>query len=494
MEKEKIDKEKKELYKVRGFIIEGILFKVSEDDMYVYVDANPQDRIIQKMLEKDWNNIKEGLEKEGFFGILEVPEFTKDKIIVAKGNPPVPPVPERLKIVEKFLPLIEGRECKEELLDPSKIEDKELEDLKDICKRIICAEEKEIIAYWIPAQEGIPGKNIWGEIIKPPSLPKEKTFFLGKNVILDKEKKIVFAKVSGVVQIEKNPLSIEVYPEYTIDSDVDFRVGNIYFIGKKLTITGDVKYGFKIISDGDLVLQGTTENRVYIEVKGNFISEGIIRGEHTQVIVFGNAKLKGVEHATLKIYGNLEIENTLLFSEVVVSGEFLCTGRIGIVYGGVIKVEGNGKVNILGNEAQTPTEFFVGYNPKIINKYIELTQKEFLIKESLKKLSYVISIGEKLEKEGKLTPKKKQILLKIKEKYKNHMEEFNKIKKTFKTLIDSVSKIRTKSLIVLKKVYPGVRIGIADVVYNIVKEKTGPIKFVVEKNFIAEKEVKEKIN
>ncbi len=51
---------------------------------------------------------------------------------------------------------------------------------------------------------------------------------------------------------------IEIFPEYTLKGDVDFSVGNIYFVGKKLIIQGDIKYGFKVNCKGILELRGCT--------------------------------------------------------------------------------------------------------------------------------------------------------------------------------------------------------------------------------------------
>jgi len=85
---------------------------------------------------------------------------------------------------------------------------------------------------------------------------------------------LIKAKENGVVIIEKD--KIEIYPEYVLKSDVDFSTGNMYSTGKKLTIQGDIKFDFKIICQGELELQGSTENKAYIEVIGPFLCQGII--------------------------------------------------------------------------------------------------------------------------------------------------------------------------------------------------------------------------
>ena len=78
---------------------------------------------------------------------------------------------------------------------------------------------------------------------------------------------------------------------------------------------------------------------------------------------------------------------------------------------------GNIEVKILGNEAQTTTKVLAGYNPWLIEPYLKLVQEKSLLKESLEKLSHGIMLGEKLKKEGCLTPEKEKIWLKIREEY-----------------------------------------------------------------------------
>ncbi len=491
MEK-KIDPAEKELYKKEGFVIEGIPFKISKDDMLIYVEGNPDDQVLQTLLKENWEKIKGELKKRGFAGILENPEIKDGKIIIARGTFPTSPIPEHLELTEKFLPLIKGIDCRKALLESEEIKKLDPEDLRELCKKIICAREGEVIARWFPAKKGKPGRNVWGESIPPPDLPEEKPFSLGENVVLDKEKKVLIAKESGVVKIEDNG-HIEIYPEYTIEEDVDFYVGNVYFTGKKLTIKGDIKFGFKVICEGELELEGATENKVYIEVKGNFFSKGIIRGENTELIVYGNAFLQGVEQASLKIFGNLEVKTALLFSDAFIKGDLFVIEEKGVVYGGTIKVEGNAEVKVLGNDTHTPTKIFVGHNPEVIDPYVSLNQKEMLIKETLKKLAYGITLGERLKKEGKLTPEKEKIWMKIKAQYEKNLEALKEVTEKLKELVTSLESLKDKSLIVWEKVYPGVSIGIVDTIYTIPEEKNGPIMFVLEADLIKEKKPDESI-
>lgn len=471
--------------KQQGIWIGNFLIKVSPDDMFLFLEGDFKDPDLIKDLQENWENLKIQLKKEGFFGILPEPELIDNKLILAKGTPPQPPTPERFEFFEKFLPLLDrDSERKWEELAEKK-EQLEKEDLRESCQKIICAEKDEPIAKWFPSIPGTPGVNIWGDSIDPPSLPKKSQFSLGNNLYLEDNSQLIKAKKSGVVVIEKD--KIEIYPEYTIKGDIDFSVGNVYFTGTKLTIEGDIKFGFKVICKGILELKGCTENKVYIEVNKDFICDGVVRGEETKVKVKGQAELKGVEYANLEIEGNLIIKNYLIFSKTLVFGDLKAISGKGIIYGGIVKVLGNIEVKILGNEAQTTTKVLAGYNPWLIEPYLKLVREKSLLKESLEKLSHGIMLGEKLKKEGCLTPEKEKIWLKIQEEYDKLTQQLQNTKEKIIEIKKEIDKFKSRIIKVIDKVYPGVTIGITEIVYTIPEEKKGPITFYLESDIIQEK-------
>ncbi|WP_333570708.1 FapA family protein, partial [Thermodesulfobacterium commune] len=267
-------------FKKEGLWFGDFLLYLSQDEMLVYLPVKPSERVLLKDFIKNWETIKEELKKANIFGVLEEPELVDDKLIVAKGIPPTPPIPEKLEFLEKFALLLSDAKAEKLELDT--------QDLREAPKRLICVEPNEIIAKWIPPIPGIPGMNVLGEPIPSPEVKESAKIILGENLFIDEEG-WVKAKTSGVVGLQGNKL--EILSEYTIDGDVDFSVGNIRFIGKKLTIKGDIKFGFKVRVKGDLELYGGTENKVLIEIEGNFLCDGIIRGEETKVKVKGRAEV-----------------------------------------------------------------------------------------------------------------------------------------------------------------------------------------------------------
>ncbi len=470
--------------KKEGIKIDEFVIKVSPDDMYLYLEIDPQDTTLINALKEKWEKIKKTLKKNKIIGVLDEPEYVDSILVVAKGVPPREPIPEKIELLEKFIPVLERdkiieEKCKEAL-------ESKAEDLRDFCQRIICAKKEEVIGRWFPSIPGVPGVNIWGDLLDPPSLPEENTLTLGENLYIDDKDNLIKAKESGVVIIEKG--LIEIYPEYILKSDIDFSTGNVYFTGKKLTIEGDIKFGFKVICEGELELKGTTENKVYIEINGHLNCQGIIRGKETKVKVKGEAEIKAVEFASLEIKGNLIITNFLIFSNCIVYGNIVATSGKGIIYGGIVKCSGNIEVKVLGNEDHTTTKVFAGYNPELIESYIQALKNRVTIKETLKRLEEGIKLGKKMKKYGALPPQKEKIFSKLQEEAEKCYRYLDRVKEKIDDLKQKIAEYKSKTIKVLDKVYTGVTVGITDIVYSLNEDKNGPITFYIEGNKLNFKE------
>ncbi|WP_038054975.1 flagellar assembly protein A, partial [Thermodesulfobacterium hydrogeniphilum] len=197
----------KKKIKQQGLWIDDLLFRVSLDDMILYLDSEPFEEFSLENLIKKWQTIKDTLKNMGFFGVLDYPEVVENKIVVAKGLPPKPPIPEKIEFFEKVLYIL-----KKEKPEITEIEETKREDLREAYQTIICAEKDEPIGKWYPSIPGIPGTNVFGESIEPPKVEKTSSWIFGKNLYID-ENNFIRAKEAGVILIENN--KIEIYPEYT---------------------------------------------------------------------------------------------------------------------------------------------------------------------------------------------------------------------------------------------------------------------------------------
>ncbi|NPA39952.1 MAG: DUF342 domain-containing protein [Thermodesulfobacteria bacterium] len=463
MEKESLKFDPKEVIE-EGIWVRDYLLRATEDGMFLYVEFDEKDKDFLENFLKDWRNLKIELKALGFCGILEDPLVKSGVIFVGRGKPAEAPQPSLIEFLGEFKKYFE---------DPAVF--------SKGFRKFICVKKDQAIGKWIPAKEGIPGKDVFCREVPPPKKTEEDCQ-LSNELFVD-EKGYVRAKVSGVLLLEGRKLRIE--EEYEVRGDVDHSIGNIRFCGKKLTINGDVKYGFKVeVEEGDLELNGGTENKVYIFVKGNFECSGIIRGEETLVIVKGDAKVKAVEFAKLEVEGELLVNEYLIFSNVQCLGEFKAVEGKGMVYGGEVKAKGNIELKEAGNETQTPTKIIAGHHPKVIGSYLRILQEKLLIEETLKKLQKGICLGNKLKQEGKLDEKKKQILRQIEEQFELYTYKLESLEERLGELRKEMAELKTRVIKVWSKVYPGVTVGIADSQRTIAEETQGPIKFKLEASII----------
>ncbi len=460
----------------KEILVKNFLVKISEDSMLAYIEKSSFFENFEDILQSKWEEIKKELKEEGLIGVLSQPEVEVDKIIVARGTFPKEGSPEKIELFEKFL------SC-------DYLKNNFSQDLREVPK-IICVNKGEAVGKWIPPVPGIPGVNVWGELVESSKQVSSELYQLGDNLYIEEGSNLIKAKESGVFFCDKN--KIEILPEFTIKGDVDFSTGNINFLGKKLTIEGDIKFGFKVKCKGNLELRGCTENKVCIEVDGNFVCLGIIRGEETRIKIRGDAEINGVEYAYVEVDGRLEIKNYLIFAEVVVKKELVCKLGKGIIYGGNIKVGKSVEVKILGHPAQTVTKVFAGYPIELIESYSKLKQEKILLNEVIEKISYGIMLGERLQREGKLTPEKEKLWIELQEEFEKKMSDLENLEHQISELEEKIKYYKKQFIKVLEKVYPGVILGITELTYIVAEEKKGPLLFYLEENFIKEISAKEK--
>src|SRR5690606_13235248 len=106
----------------------------------------------------------------------------------------------------------------------------------------------QMIAERVPPEPGVPGIDVTGEPI-PPKEGKEVWIKPGKNVVLSPEKTALYAAIDGLVSQSEDE-RINVFPVYEVNGDVDYRVGNIDFVGT-VVIRGNVLTGFRVRTAGD---------------------------------------------------------------------------------------------------------------------------------------------------------------------------------------------------------------------------------------------------
>lgn len=294
-------------------------------------------------------------------GLLPAPREDGKKWVLAKGKEPVSG--EDARIIYE-IPLRKDRPG-EESPEPLMI------DLRDRGV-IVNVKKGEVIARKTRPGPGIPGINVFGEEIAPKPgawIP----FPSGPGTEISKDDELLLAIHPGA--LVKRGGVISVLEEFEIPGPVDISVGNISFVGKRLIVKGFIGTGSEVETAGDLVVKGDVEDEVRIKAGGDMDVTGIIRSENTRVIVSGNLSCSAVEYANIEVHGDLQVRDYILNAVCTVSGSVHVAGGRGLIAGGSVSAGGSIIANVIGTQANVPTEVSAGNDKWAMEQIIYLTKK-----------------------------------------------------------------------------------------------------------------------
>ncbi|MCL2101879.1 MAG: FapA family protein, partial [Fibromonadales bacterium] len=253
--------------------------------------------------------------------------------------------------------------------------------------------EGDIICTRIPSTSGIPGISVYGHPLSPTP-GEDYAMPAGINTkVIDNETKLI-AAINGFLY--RNGRDICVGGVYIIKGDVDYKTGNIEYLGDVL-VRGSVMADFSIVAEGNISVEGNVES-AYLESKtGNIFLKGSVFGLNRGLIkAVKDIRAENVQDCKLKagqtitVRGqirnckietkNLETpsDGQIISSSVFFSGHVRC-GQIGG------KTESLNEFTLVENERKKFKEELQSANELFIklNKAIELLQeKQFAIKPS----------------------------------------------------------------------------------------------------------------
>ncbi len=213
----------------------------------------------------------------------------------------------------------------------------------------------QLIATKIPAVQGKPGINVYGE---------ETLALEGKDLkieILNDARYSpatmqVTATKDGVLSIVNNNV-IKVLTHKTIASDIDFETGNVESMNA-ISILGSVQPGFSVKAGGDLKITGSVMSASAI-CDGNLVVRGGTTGKNSTLTVRGDADINFIEQGILKCGGIAVIRKQAYYSDIFSGSDIRCHDS-SIVMGGSLIAEGNITLGSVGAENSTPSVISAG--------------------------------------------------------------------------------------------------------------------------------------
>jgi uncharacterized protein (DUF342 family) len=216
-------------------------------------------------------------------------------------------------------------------------------------------EEGDVIAEWIDVAD-IPDGDADARFVF-----EEKVFPAGKGTGLKRSRPDhLFAAVSGYVCYKDG--RIVVRDTLTLPLEVDFRTGNINFIGNVI-IGGSARGGFAV-RGREVTIQGQIEG-ARVEALHSLNCRGGVKGGKTAFLEAGRSmKLAFCEYATLKAGEDILVKGALMHSDVYAGRRLAVGGRL---TGGRIHCHEYVYVGEqLGGGLDTDTSLVVGYDPALL--------------------------------------------------------------------------------------------------------------------------------
>lgn len=258
-------------------------------------------------------------------------------------------------------------------------------------------QEGDLLASLKPAVQGVPGMDVYGQIIKPLAV---QVMFLrqGKNIRLSEAGTALYSMVNGHVTLVENQVFVS--DNFEVASNVDTSTGNISYNGN-ITVQGNVNTGYRVEASGDIIVNGVVEG-AHLTAGGQIILKRGIQGMGRGILEAGtNVISKFIESAEIHA-GGFVVAEAILHSNVYAKGDVTVGGKRGFISGGEVKSASAISAKTAGSVMGTATVLEVGIDPKLLKEFHVLDKELVELKKELASIAQQIALITKRMKAGTL--------------------------------------------------------------------------------------------
>jgi len=396
---------------------------------------------IKSILES--NGVVYGIKEEVIQQFVDFPRYN-EKILVAEGTEAVNGKDAR--ILYNFNPDHSQLQLKEK---NGRVDFKELNLVDNV-------EAGQILAKKLPPQEGTQGSTVLGRVSYPKP-GKDVVIGIGKNVKLGEDGSTAIATINGQVLLLGGKINVE--PIYTVQGDVNFRTGNILFLGT-VVVRGNVEDGFSVKAAGNIEILGSV-GKCDLDCEGEIIvHQGIMGKNGGRVRSGANVVAKFIEHAKVEAEENVLVSDGIIHSVVDANRSILCQGRRASIVGGRLRAAEEINAKTLGSVAGTETILEVGIDPMRRERLSQCTSRREAIMRELEEVERNINTLENLKKVLRNLPEEKlKSLQECNDKRSTLLQELEEINKEIGELNAYLATLKLNGKVSASdRVYPGVKI------------------------------------
>jgi uncharacterized protein (DUF342 family) len=348
--------------------------------------------------------------------------------------------------ISKSKKAINGIDASYELLveDPRnkiKINEEDIRvDLKTHLNLVHVLEGQEIMKV-IPETFGEQGYDVFGDLIEP-IVGKTLDIKFGKNTTYDNDSNILFSLKSGLLKYEGDTIYIE--ESLVVDGDLDISIGNVN-TEVPIIVTNDIKSGFSVISEKDILVQGNVEGADVQSTNGRVVILGGVLGQN-KANIYG---LEGIDskfvlNANLTSKGDIKIEDSIIYSNINCGKTLTLFGEThGVIIGGNIRITNTIKSKSIGSINEPTVHIYMGFDFKFENEIKELDKNILLLRNDIDVVTNsLVEVNLKLSrlKSGE----DYGVFLDRKHKYEIHLID---LKKDFNDKMKSLKRVERESLL-----------------------------------------------
>ncbi len=313
----------------------------------------------------------------------------------------------------------------------------------------------QLLGTWTPPALGIPGVDVFGEPLQPPS-PKENNIIPGKNVRLSDDGTKCYSTIDG--HVFASGLKISADRLLKVEGNVDFNTGNIHFPGD-VEVSGNVEGKFIVEAKGNIVINGIVENAEVRATENIIVKKGVIR--NSRVIAGKNLETEFIQDSYAECGGNLIVNKSIVKSIINANEDITVAsmhGSNGIV-GGEVNAGYGISTYCIGTELGVHTKVGAGRNNKLFLHYKKLVSDGLKAKANIKRFKKVLELT-KTGSNGKITNAGKIKQKKIEEALVEQKSGLDSIIKELEEIKSQAEKFTTAKVKVFGTAHEGAEISI----------------------------------
>lgn len=272
---------------------------VSEDELTAYFHLHSKERYDWRLMdavpslditliaEEDKDTVVESLHFSHVFIMLEHKSIKANLDVSAIQQEIIQPTYKPV-VVARGKPTVPGTDAKLETYFPQQVESRffEIDGTVDFRNhlQIPSVKKGEVIAKKIPMVDGVPGYNVYGDVIVPPP-PNDVIVVVKSHVELTPDGEVIALRDGRPRMTGRRIKAFDISTAYIVAGDVDIETGNIVFSGDVI-VYGNVTDSMIIETLGNVYVYGSVYNAT-ITATGSIFVRGTVIGSRIYSGYFG---------------------------------------------------------------------------------------------------------------------------------------------------------------------------------------------------------------